>query len=450
MSHQIAVIGSGIAGMASAWLLSQRHQVTLIERNDYIGGHTHTIVVDEGDRQVPVDTGFIVYNERNYPLLTRLFERLGIESRTSDMSFAASVGPGRIEYAGDNLGTLFAQRRNLVRPAFLRMLADILRFNRRCKTLLAEEGFGGASLGDFLDQEGFGRGLREHYLLPMAAAIWSCPTRTMLDFPAESLARFFNNHGLLNVIERPLWSTVVGGSHQYARRLIDDIGHDNVLMDGAVAVRRLDDGVEVQLASGDRRRFDAAVLACHADEALALIETPSDAEQNLLGAFRYQSNQAFLHQDRRLMPRSRKVWASWNYLTRDRDDGSSAVSVTYWMNRLQGLRSSHDYFVSLNPLDPPAKDAQISEMTYHHPIFDQRAMQAQRDLRRLQGQGGLWFCGSYFGYGFHEDALRSAVHMASGLGADTGWLTRDGTEREGLASAQQGMPAPSLISAAGR
>ena len=450
MSQQIAVIGSGIAGMASAWLLSQRHQVTLIERNDYIGGHTHTIVVDEADRPVPVDTGFIVYNERNYPLLTRLFARLGIESRNSDMSFSASIGPGRIEYAGDNLGTLFAQRRNLVRPAFLRMLSDILRFNRRCKTLLAEEGFHGISLGHFLDREGFGPGLREHYLLPMAAAIWSCPTRTMLEFPAESLARFFFNHGLLNVIERPPWSTVVGGSHQYARRLIDDIGRDNVLLDGAAAVCRTDDGVAVQLASGDRRQFDAAVLACHADEALALIEAPSDAEQALLGAFRYQPNQAFLHRDRRLMPRSRKVWASWNYLTRDRDDGTSAVSVTYWMNRLQGIDSPHDYLVSLNPLDPPAKDALISEMTYHHPIFDQQAMQAQQDLHQLQGQGGLWFCGSYFGYGFHEDALRSAVDMASGLGANTGWLTRGDNEPGTLSSAERAVPEPSLIGAAAR
>jgi predicted NAD/FAD-binding protein len=450
MSQQIAVIGSGIAGTASAWLLSDRHQVTLIERNDYVGGHTHTIVVDEDERQVPVDTGFIVYNERNYPLLTRLFERIGIESRTSDMSFAASIGPGRIEYAGDNLGTLFAQRANLVRPKFLRMLADILRFNRHCKRLLAADGFDNASLGDFLDREGFGRGLREQYLLPMAAAIWSCPTRTMLDFPAESLARFFDNHGLLNVVERPQWSTVVGGSHQYVRRLVDDIGRENVLMDGAVAVRRLSDGVEVQLMSGDRRRFDAAVLACHADEALALIETPSDAEQALLGAFRYQSNQAFLHRDSRLMPRSRKVWASWNYLTRDQDDGTRAVSVTYWMNRLQAIDSPHDYLVSLNPLEPPADEARISEMTYHHPIFDQRAMQAQRDLHRLQGHRGLWFCGSYFGYGFHEDALRSAVEMSTRLGADTSWLTKGSAEPAAAQTPDAAVPAGSRISTAAR
>lgn len=426
MAQQIAIIGSGIAGMASAWLLAQRHQVTLIERNDYIGGHTHTVVVDEGDRQVPIDTGFIVFNERNYPLLTRLFQRLGVESRTGDMSFAASVGPGRIEYAGDNLNTLFAQRRNLVRPEFLRMLVDILRFNRRCQALLTSGGFDGIPLGAFLDREGFGRGLRDYYLLPMAAAIWSCPTRTMLDFPAESLARFFNNHGLLSVVERPLWSTVVGGSHQYARRLLDDIGRENLLMDGAKAVRRLGDGIEVELASGARRRFDAAVLACHADEALGLIERPTDAEKTLLGAFRYQPNHAFLHRDRRLMPRSLKAWASWNYLTRDREDGTSAVSVTYWMNRLQGIESEHDYLVSLNPLEPPAEDTCICDMIYHHPVFDLGAMRAQQDLHQLQGRDGLWFCGSYFGYGFHEDALRSAVQMATGLGADTGWLTVDG------------------------
>lgn len=439
--EQIAIIGSGIAGLASAWLLAARHQVTLIERNDYVGGHTHTITVDDNGRPLPVDTGFIVYNEANYPLLVRLFERLGVRTREGDMSFAASIGPGDIEYSGDSLKTLFAQPKNLFSPAYLGMLADILRFNRRCRQCLDNNGFGGLSLGEFLIRERLGDAFRDHYLLPMAAAIWSCPTRTMMEFPVESLARFFANHGLINVLRRPLWRTVVGGSQSYVARILADLGADNVLHDPAVRVRRLgspanqtgpaqavqsgqtNHGVEVTLASGATRRFDQVVLACHADEALRLIDQPSPLEHRLLDCFRYQPNQTYLHTDTRLMPRLRSVWASWNYLAARAQDGRQAVSVTYWMNRLQGLDSDTDYLVSLNPLEPPRAAARIAEMVYHHPVFDQRAMDAQGDLHQLQGQGGLWFCGSYFGYGFHEDALRAAVEMVSRMGLDTAWLT---------------------------
>lgn len=437
--QRIAVIGSGIAGLASAWLLAQHHprrpQVTLIERNDYIGGHTHTIPVDEDGRSVPVDTGFIVYNEPNYPLLTRLFQRLGVATRSSDMSFAASIadandntgagtgGEPRIEYAGDNLNTVFAQRRNLFNPGYLRMLVDLLRFNRQSRARLAGGGFDGLSLGAYLERLGTGSAFREHYLLPMAAAIWSCPTRTMLDFPAESMARFFANHGLLSVIQRPLWRSVVGGSSAYIAPLLAGIGADRIVNDGACRVTRTDQGVEVGLQSGGSRRFDAVVLACHADEALALLAAPTADEQRLLGRFRYQPNETWLHTDTRLMPRLRRVWSSWNYLSRIGADGQRAVSVTYWMNRLQGLKTRQDYLVSLNPLTPPAPEQVIARMTYHHPVFDQPAMDAQRELHRLQGQDGLWYCGSYFGYGFHEDALRSAVDLAGRLGADTGWLT---------------------------
>jgi predicted NAD/FAD-binding protein len=422
MKQRLAIIGSGIAGLASAWMLSKRYDVTLIESNGYVGGHTHTIEVDDGGRPLPVDTGFIVYNVANYPLLTRLFEHLNVPTREGDMSFSASIGPGRIEYASDNLNTVFAQRGNLLRPAFLRMLADLLRFNRRCKQLLSPSGFDGLSLGEFLDREGFGTAFRDHYLLPMAAAIWSCPARTMMAFPAESLARFFDNHGLLNIIHRPLWRTVVGGSHAYVKRLLDDIGHDNVLMDGAVQVRRLADQIEVQLASGASRSFDKIVLACHADQALALLERPNDAETRLLSRFRYQDNRAYLHTDTALMPQCPRVWASWNYLAGDGVGGEQAVSVTYWMNRLQGLATERQYLVSLNPLCPPATQTIIATMTYEHPVFDSTALIAQQELHQLQGQDRIWYCGSYFGYGFHEDALKSAVDTARVLNGDTGWI----------------------------
>jgi len=438
MSHTIAVIGSGISGLASAWLLSQRYQVTLIESNNYLGGHTHTIEVADanvqsekpqpGDKQqagctLPVDTGFIVYNEPNYPLLTRLFERLKITTRGGDMSFSASIGPGRIEYAGDSLNTIFAQRHNLFSPSFLRMLADMLRFNSRCKSLLASTGFDGLSLGEFLDRERLGQPFRDHYLLPMAAAIWSCPPRTMMAFPTESMARFFHNHGLLNIVHRPLWRTVVGGSQTYVKRILDDIGQDRVLMDGAVSVSRQADHLAVSLRSGDTLRCDKVVMACHADQALALLERPTDDESSLLSRFRYQPNRTFLHTDTALMPRLRRVWAAWNYIAGDAEDGERAVSVTYWMNRLQGLASDKNYLVSLNPLRDPAPEHILAEMTYDHPVFDGAAVAAQPDLQRLQGRDRIWYCGSYFGYGFHEDALKAAVDAATLLGADTSWLT---------------------------
>jgi predicted NAD/FAD-binding protein len=443
MSERIAVIGSGIAGLASAWLLAQRYDVTLIERNDYIGGHTHTIDVPEADRTLPIDTGFIVYNEPNYPILTRLFDRLGVATRDGDMSFSASIGPGRIEYCGDNLSTVFAQRSNLFNPRFLRMLADMLRFNRRCRSLLAGPGFDGLSIGEFLDRERLGQGFRTDYLLPMAAAIWSCPTRTMMSFPAESLARFFSNHGLLSVIQRPLWRTVVGGSHSYVKRILGDLGPDRVVMDAAEYVSRRADAVEVKLRSGASLSFDKIVLACHADQALALLAQPSADESALLSRFRYQPNQTYLHTDRALMPQRRAVWASWNYLAAEPaagpEDDARAVSVSYWMNRLQGLDSETDYLVSLNPLQPPDPKQVIAEMTYDHPVFDQAAMDAQQQLHRLQGRDRIWFCGSYFGYGFHEDALRAAVDAATRLGADTDWLT--GAERNKRGAAPDALPA---------
>ena len=440
MTHRICIVGSGIAGLASAWLLSQRHQVTLIEKNDYFGGHTNTVEVDEGDRTVPVDTGFIVYNVRNYPLLVRLFERLGVGTRETDMSFAASIGPGRIEYAGDSLRTIFAQPHNALSPRFLRMLLDIFRFNARCKACLAHQRFDGRSLGEFLASEGLSDGFRDHYLLPMAAAIWSCPTDTMLDFPAESLARFFDNHRLLNPLERPVWRSVVGGSQSYVRRIAADLGPERMINDAAVAVHRTAGGVRVQLASGQVIDADQVVLACHADQALKLLAAPSADEERLLRCFRYQPNRTLLHTDTALMPRRRVVWSAWNYLAADDPDDGRAVSVTYWTNKLQGLETDQDYLVSLNPLTEPDPAQVIAETTYDHPVFDQAAMAAQRELHQLQGADRIYYCGSYFGYGFHEDALRSAVDVAGRLGVDTGWLT--GSEQAPAADAALPVSAP--------
>lgn len=412
-----------MAGLGAAWLLSRQHRVTLFERNGYVGGHTNTVDLEEDGRALAVDTGFIVYNEPNYPHLSALFAELGVATRASDMSFGVSVGDGDLEYAGSNLATLFAQKRNLASPRFLRMLKDILRFNRAAKRRLADDSLGSLTVGELFDELGLGKAFRHHYLLPMAAAIWSCPVARMLEFPAASLLRFYENHGLLNLVDRPQWRTVAGGSHRYVSRMLPALAGGVRTRNPVRAVRRLGREVELTLADGSRERFDQVVLACHADESLALLADASPTERALLSAFAYQANRAVLHSDVRLMPRRRAVWSSWNYLaeTADARLADPRVSVTYWMNRLQGLSARRDYLVSLNPLREPEPALVHAEFEYHHPVFDAQAMAAQRQLAQLQGRSNTWFCGSYFGYGFHEDALRSGVAVAQALGVDPGW-----------------------------
>ena len=423
----IAVIGGGISGLGSAWLLQRRHGVTLYERNAVAGGHTHTVDAPSASGPVPVDTGFIVYNERNYPHLTGLFATLGIETRPSDMSFSASVDGGRLEYAGSGLATLFAQRRNLLRPRFWGMLRDILRFNRQGRAILAIADGRGRSLGEFLAENGYGSAFRDYYLLPMAAAIWSCPVRTMLDFPLVSFLSFFNNHGLLQLDDRPQWRTVVGGGRTYVERILSDLRErqgDAAVQTGdpVVRVERDAEGVTVVTANGYHRRHDEVVLAGHADEMLHLLADPSASESALLGSFRYQPNHAVLHSDPALMPRRRAVWSAWNYLADGSSAGTERVSVTYWMNCLQGLESAdRDLFVSLNPLQEPDPEQVIARRDWDHPVFDQPAMEAQGGIAGLQGIHRTWYAGAWLGYGFHEDGLRSAVEVARGLGVEPPW-----------------------------
>jgi predicted NAD/FAD-binding protein len=418
---RIAVVGAGIAGLGAAWLLKGRHEVTIFERNGRLGGHSNTIEVESGGATLGVDTGFVVYNERNYPHLTRLFRHLGVETRPTDMSFAASVDDGRVEYAGSDLNTLFAQRGNLVSPAYWGMLRDVLRFNRDARRSLRTGDAEGLSLGAYLARGGYGTRLADHYLLPMAAAIWSCPTQTMRDFPAVGFLHFFRNHGLLDLVDRPQWRTVVGGSRRYVERLYADLPCSAHAGTPVVRVQRASSGVRVLTADGAEHLFDAAVLACHADEALRLIDSPRPAETAVLSKFGYQENRTILHSDAALMPRQRRVWSSWNYLAATGASGTERVSVSYWMNRLQGLPGSRQFFVSLNPLREPRPESVVAELSYHHPVFDAEAMRAQGLLGQLQGRDRLWFCGSYAGYGFHEDALASAVGVARLLGAEAPW-----------------------------
>ena len=431
MNRKIAVIGSGIAGMASAWLLGKRHQVTLIDKNSYIGGHTNTVSVSEADsdKLLPVDTGFIVYNEPNYPNLVGLFSSLSVQSRPTNMTFAASITDSGLEYAGNDLNTLFAQRKNILSPRFLKLVYDILKFNRQAKALIDNsDSDPDLTLGEFLALNNIGKAMQNDYLLPMAAAIWSCPPHQMASFPAKSFAQFFDNHGLLNVKDRPQWRTVIGGSQAYVRKLLDSFPGQIITSNGVKKVKRTADLVILTLTDGQQLEFDDVVIATHADEALAMLAEPTSDEQRYLAAFRYQENDTYLHTDERLMPKLKSVWSCWNYLANKNDDVAPAVSVTYWMNQLQGLETKSNFFVSLNPIIAIDQAKVIKRIKYMHPVFDNEAMSVQKQLQRLQGVQNTWFAGSYFGYGFHEDALTSAVSVAKAFGVEIPWQN----DKEGL------------------
>lgn len=396
--------------MAAAWLLSTRHRVSVFEAAPRLGGHTNTVEVPSGTMTQPVDTGFIVYNEATYPNLTALFAHLEVATHATEMSFSVSLDNGRLEYAGKDLAGLFAQRRNLVSPRFLSMLWDLLRFYREAPGRLAA--LEGISLGAFLDRGGYGRAFRDDHLLPMAAAIWSAPSTTLLDFPAVSFVRFCETHGLLKIINRPVWRTVTGGSKSYVAPLTASYASRITLDRRIVDVRRDGESVWLRDNRGEMSRFDHVVIATHADQALRMLETPTPRERMLLGAFRYRKNRAVLHRDQRLMPRRENVWASWNYLGQTGGDGG--LCVTYWMNRLQRIQGAGTCFLTLNPRVGPA--GLLHEEVYWHPIFDLDALAAQKSLWTLQGQGNVWFCGAHFGAGFHEDGLQSGLAVAEALG----------------------------------
>jgi uncharacterized protein len=414
MRLKIAVVGTGISGLSAAWLLSSRHEVTVYERADRVGGHSNTVSARVDGRIVPVDTGFIVFNRTTYPNLTALFECLRVPTEASNMSFSASLDGGRLEYCGTDLSGLFAQRRNLFRPRFLSMLADIGRFYRTAKSD-GERLDARTSLGEYLAAKGYGVAFRDDHIVPMASAIWCSAPEDILSFPAASFIRFHKNHGLLQWGGRPIWRTVSGGSRSYVEQLIrpfaDRIRRDVVV----VGVRRTEEGVIISEATGESQRYDHVVLATHADQALAMLEDPTPPERELLGAFRYSRNLAVLHTDTSFMPKRRAVWSSWNYVSKAAA-GSEGVCVTYWMNLLQNLVTDTPLFVTLNPPHAPAAGKLLHTESYDHPIFDADAMAAQRRLWRLQGRKNSWFCGAYFGAGFHEDGLQAGIAVAEELG----------------------------------
>jgi predicted NAD/FAD-binding protein len=412
--RKIAVIGTGIAGMASAWLLDQRHDVILYEKNSRIGGHTNTVNVPSERGDIPIDTGFIVFNDRNYPNLTALFRHLGVEVKDSEMSFAASLRDGQFEYAGTDLNGLLGQRLNALNPKFWKMVADILRFNREAPAFLQRDATNEISLGEYLRSQKFGTGFIEDHILPMGAAIWSTTAAEMEAYPAAAFIRFFESHGLLTINDRPQWQTVDGGSRQYVRLLTAPY-RDRIRYDGIKSVRRLPHGVRIETESGASEIFDAVVIATHANEALEILADPDPLETGILGPWSYTRNRAVLHSDDSLMPRRRRVWSSWNFIDSSGSEGNR-LCVTYWMNRLQGIPGDRQYFVTLNPVREPDSGSVIYETEYTHPFFDKAALQSQNRLWSLQGRRRTWFCGSYFGHGFHEDALQAGLAVAEQLG----------------------------------
>lgn len=415
---RIAVVGSGISGLSAAWLLSQAHDVTLFEKEGRLGGHSNTVEVPWPDGgSGPVDTGFIVYNTACYPNLIAMFEHLGVPTAPTRMSFSVSLNRGDYEYSGTGAQGLFGQPGNLFRPDHWRMAADILRFFREARSMIDGVGEGGGdgvgqSLGEWLHARRFSSVFIERHVLPMGAAIWSTPSRDVLEFPAAAFARFFANHGLLQVRNRPQWRTVRGGSRAYVMRLLEAFRGRIITADPVTSVSRAGPEVTIARASGAKERFDRCLLATHADEALALLPDADAEERQLLGAFRYARNEAVLHRDRRLMPRRRRLWSSWNYLGGDKGE----LSVTYWMNRLQPLTTVSDHFVTLNPAREIAPAETLARLVYHHPMYDRAAIAAQSRLWSLQGRRRTWFAGSYFGWGFHEDGLQAGLAAAEDLG----------------------------------
>jgi predicted NAD/FAD-binding protein len=412
----IAVVGSGISGLSSAWLLSRNHRVTLFEKDSRLGGHSNTVDIMTSAGTIAVDTGFIVFNKHCYPNLVALFEHLSVPYTSTTMSFGVSLDKGRLEYSGsDSISSLFAQRKNLFSLRFWRMVLDILRFYRKSEHWL-EQLPNDMTLGELLKKEGFSKGFSEDHLLPMSAAIWSTPADQMLQYPAKTFLRFCINHGLVQVKNRPQWQSVIGGAREYVRKISGSL-NDVKLNCGVKSVKRSADKVFITDDNGDTHSFDHVVFASHADETLAMLEDPSKEEQQLLGSFQYEENRAILHRDERLMPKLGEVWSSWNYLSGSQDQ-QQKVSVSYWMNALQHLPCHESIIVTLNPLREPRPHLTYQEFNYHHPVFDRKALQAQQKLWSLQGQQRSWYCGSYFGYGFHEDGIQSGLAVAETLGGE--------------------------------
>ena len=415
---RIAVVGAGIAGLSTAWLLADKYRVTLFEAGDYFGGHSNTVDVTLEGLTHPVDTGFLVHNDLTYPNLVPLLAHLGVPVHASDMSFGVSIHQPDIEWAGTNLWSVFAQPTNLFRPKFLGMLRDILRFNREAERYLLEAQHTPMTLASLLKREKFGQAMQDWYLLPMAAAIWSAPVSAVLEFSAATFIAFCLNHRLLQIDDRPQWKTILGGSRVYVQAMLKRLT-DTRLACPVQQVQRSDQGVTITSRAGVEN-FDAVVMACHAPTTLALLDATSD-ERRVLAGFRYQPNEAILHTDVALLPRRKKVWSAWNYMAVGGQGAERPVAVSYLINQLQPLPFQTPVVVTLNPHQEPEASKVLARFSYEHPVLDQTASMAQLELPKLQGQQRTWFCGAWSGFGFHEDGLKSALRVARDFGVTPPW-----------------------------
>lgn len=414
---KIAIVGGGVSGIVSAYLLSQKHKVSLFEKNSYLGGHTNTIEIQTGsDSGLCVDTGFIVFNDKNYPLFERFLEALDVSWRWSDMSFSYFNEKTDYQYAGTGFSGLFSQKKNIVQWAHWKMLFEIVRFCKRARQDLFAQGLAGLSLEAYLYQRAVSKKLIDHYLLPMGASIWSAPKKTMLQYPAQQFFQFFENHGLLSLEDRPRWRTVVGGSSAYVKAFKKMYSGELSVGKAVKSIRREDAQVYLDFDSSESRSFDAVVVATHADQSLRLLADPDEDEKKLLGAWSYQKNRTYLHTDISYLPSLKASWASWNFIDEKNSSSDQPATLTYHMNRLQGLQSSKDYCVTLNPARVIPSEHVIKELMYEHPIFDQKSVPTQEKISERNGKRNTYYCGSYLGYGFHEDAVRSAVEVANSLG----------------------------------
>lgn len=430
---RIAIVGTGISGLSAAWHLNRFHDVTLFEQGTHVGGHSNTVDIELEGKQVPVDTGFIVYNPQNYPNLTALFEHLNVPNVATDMSFSASMNEGRFEYAGgDNWGML-AQPSNLFRPRFWRMVSGILRFYKHAQEYQNAAEELQLTLRELLQLEGFSDAFVADHLGPMGAAIWSSDGDSILDYPAASFLKFFRNHGLTQLKDRPQWRTVKGGSREYVRRLTADFSDQIHLETPVASVRRLDNKVMLTTKDGTMRGFDDIVLACHSDQALALLQDASEEEVRCLSKMRYSKNSVVLHTDRRWLPKRKRAWASWNYIEAPEGTGGKGPAVTYWMNRLQHLPLKTPVLVTLNPFEDVDPAHTLGRYEYDHPIFDQAAAVGRRSLMNLQGANRTWFCGAYLGDGFHEDGIQSGLAIAEMISGEARpWAIAGQNARIGL------------------
>lgn len=408
---RIAVIGSGISGLASAYLLSRNHDVTLYEANDYLGGHTHTHAVQQNGQSYDIDTGFIVYNPAHYPLLTKFFEELHVTGKPTTMSFSVQNAASGLEYNASDLDALFCQRRNVLSPRFIGMVRDLMRFYREAPALLTEN-HSNPTLDEYLDEHRYGDAFKHDHLVPMASALWSSPAHQILSFPARYLVQFMANHQMLQVSGRPEWRVVQGGSSTYISAMMKQWCVRVRLKQPVLSVKRLRHGVELTTLHGTED-FDHVVMACHSDQALALLHDASESEHEVLGAIRYQANDTVLHTDGSLLPRNRKAWAAWNaYIPKDPGDD---CTVSYCMNKLQGVVSAEPFIVTLNRTDAIDPSRILRRMSYHHPVYDSASVAAQKRKSEIQGHRRTWYAGAYWGWGFHEDGMRSAVEVADAL-----------------------------------